>query len=94
MSEFCLKQKMSKHLKQNRIHWKPIVPVSLGWLLLGCAIGLSGPLGAAEGGRVFRAGAYAMDITPTNFPVICNGGFFAATASQANDRLHARCHYA
>jgi len=40
--------------------------------------------------RVFRAGAYAMDVTPTNFPVIVNGGFLAHSAGKANDPLHVR----
>lgn len=44
---------------------------------------------AAE--RVFRAGAYAVDITPTNFPVIINGGFLPASATNVHDPLHARC---
>jgi len=39
----------------------------------------------------FRAGACAIDITPTAFPVIVNGGFLARRASKAYDRLHARC---
>ncbi|MDB5320835.1 MAG: hypothetical protein JWN40_2466 [Phycisphaerales bacterium] len=37
-----------------------------------------------------RAGAYAQDITPTQFPVIVNGGFTEAIATKANDTLHAR----
>lgn len=41
--------------------------------------------------KAFRAGAYAMDITPTNFPVIVNGGFLSKMADKANDKLHARC---
>ena len=45
----------------------------------------------AEAARVFRAGAYAMDITPTDFPVIVNGGFFEAITDKAFDTLHARC---
>ena len=28
-------------------------------------------------GLVFRAGAFASDVTPTNFPVAVNGGFLA-----------------
>ena len=35
----------------------------------------------AAAGRVLRAGAYAMDVSPTNFPVTVNGGFFAVTAN-------------
>ncbi len=41
-------------------------------------------------GRTFRAGAYAMDVTPTGFPVIVNGGFLSKTADRAYDRLHVR----
>ncbi len=37
-----------------------------------------------------RAGAAAVDITPTEFPVIINGGFLERTANQAHDRLMAR----
>jgi len=38
-----------------------------------------------------RAGAHAIDITPTKFPVIVNGGFLERTASTVHDPLHARC---
>ena len=55
--------------------------LSLACLLLGVLLGggtASG--GPAEG--VFRAGAFAMDITPTKFPISVNGGF--------QDRMAAR----
>src|ERR1041385_866923 len=48
-----------------------------------------GSLFAAD--KVFRAGAYAIDITPTNFPVIVNAMFTERTAARAQDPLHARC---
>lgn len=38
----------------------------------------------------FRAGAYAMDVTPTGFPVIVNGGFLSKTAASVHDPLHVR----
>lgn len=41
--------------------------------------------------RTFRAGAYAIDITPEKLPVIVNGSFTERTANQVTDRLHARC---
>lgn len=44
---------------------------------------------AAE--RVFRAGAFAIDISPLKLPVIVNGGMTERTADKINDRLHARC---
>ena len=54
-----------------------------------------GPLAGAEQpgarGKQFRAGAYAIDITPDWFPVVVNGGFQPHYAQKANDRLHARC---
>ena len=40
---------------------------------------------------MFRAGAYAMDITPVEFPVIVNGGMLQRTATKVVDPLHARC---
>src|SRR5437762_13313030 len=50
------------------------------------ALSLGGPRAAAA----LRAGAYAQDITPTEFPVIVNGSFTEGTATKANDTLHAR----
>ncbi len=40
--------------------------------------------------RVFRAGAAAVDITPTQFPVIVNGNFNEVQAERAHDRLMSR----
>ncbi|HSH94127.1 MAG TPA: PVC-type heme-binding CxxCH protein, partial [Roseimicrobium sp.] len=66
-------------------------------LCLGAAI--SGPFDASSVAAapvaaakppVFRAGAVATDITPTNYPVRVNGGFLEKTADKAFDRLHAR----
>jgi hypothetical protein len=39
----------------------------------------------------FRAGAYAQDITPARFPISVNGGMTDRQATNAHDRLHARC---
>jgi hypothetical protein len=41
--------------------------------------------------KVFRAGAIAMDITPTKYPVSVNGGMQDRQAKGAHDPLHARC---
>jgi hypothetical protein len=38
-----------------------------------------------------RAGAYAIDVTPTKFPISVNGGMTDRQAKGAHDRLHARC---
>src|SRR5262245_42262287 len=46
---------------------------------------------AAPPGKTFRAGAYAIDITPLKLPVIINGGMTERTADKITDHLHARC---
>jgi hypothetical protein len=46
---------------------------------------------AAQGKKVFRAGAHAQDITPQKFPISVNGGMTDRQAKGANDPLHARC---
>jgi len=46
---------------------------------------------AAEAAKVFRAGAYAIDVTPKTLPVIVNGGMRERTAAKVVDPLHARC---
>ncbi len=53
-------------------------------LLLGCQICLSAP-------RVFRAGAHAIDVTPTKLPVRVAGNISEMWKSDITDRLHARC---
>ena len=45
--------------------------------------------GFLEAGE-FRAGAVAVEITPTEFPVIVNGGFLEKQATKVFDPLHAR----
>ncbi len=40
--------------------------------------------------KTFRAGAMAVDVTPTRFPVIVNGMFEERTADRASDPLYAR----
>jgi neutral ceramidase len=44
-----------------------------------------------EAAKVLRAGAYAIDITPLEFPVLVNGGVRERVANQVHDPLHARC---
>ena len=41
--------------------------------------------------KVFKAGAFAIDITPLELPVLVNGNMNAVLADKVNDRLHARC---
>jgi neutral ceramidase len=44
-----------------------------------------------ESPKVFRAGAFAIDITPLELPVIVNGGVREQLADKVHDPLHARC---
>ncbi|MBN2593412.1 MAG: hypothetical protein JXA81_07890, partial [Sedimentisphaerales bacterium] len=44
-----------------------------------------------EPAEVFRAGAFAVDITPLELPVIVNGGVQERLADKVHDPLHARC---
>jgi neutral ceramidase len=46
---------------------------------------------SSEAERVFKAGAHAIDITPPRFPISVNGGMSDRQATEAADRLHARC---
>jgi neutral ceramidase len=41
--------------------------------------------------KALRAGAFAIDITPTKLPVPISGGILPRFGSNLNDPLHARC---
>src|SRR3954464_8682140 len=45
----------------------------------------------SEEKKVFKAGAYAINVSPLKFPVIINGGMTERTADKITDPLHARC---
>jgi hypothetical protein len=60
-----------------------VVLGAAGTLLVGCQTATVAPV-------KFRAGASTTDVTPTNFPVIVNGGFLSKTADKVYDRLHVR----
>ena len=69
---------------------KPHPVLALACLLAGVLLADE----SASGGpaqRVFRAGAFAADITPTHLPISVNGGFQDRMADSVHDRLHARC---
>jgi len=68
-------------------------PLRLFWsvLALTALLTLTPAATAQASARVFRAGAYVIDITPERFPVIVNGMFTERTANAAHDRLYARC---
>jgi len=65
-----------------------VIPIGLVvGLLLSCDIGIR----ADDDARIFRAGAYAIDITPETFPVSSAGSMSPRSAASAHDPLHARC---
>lgn len=60
------------------------------------AIGFAFSVTGAEGGeasaeKVFLAGAFAIDVTPTKFPVIVSGSSLERGATKVVDPLHGRC---
>jgi neutral ceramidase len=62
------------------------------WLLAAMIfLGGAASASAQPKSKVFRAGAYAQDITPEKFPISVNGGMADRQATMAHDRLHARC---
>ncbi|MEK6235117.1 MAG: hypothetical protein N2C14_10415, partial [Planctomycetales bacterium] len=62
-------------------------------LALACVIvaGIVPGQAPAETKKVFRAGAFAVNVSPTAFPVNVNGGMRERTATKIVDPLHARC---
>ena len=62
-----------------------------GWACwLPIVLSLTGAACAAEASSL-KAGAYAQDITPPQFPISVNGGMADHFATAAHDPLHARC---
>src|SRR5262245_47675474 len=54
-------------------------------------LSLGATLRADDKAARFRAGAFAMDITPKKFPISVNGNMRDVQATMAHDPLHARC---
>jgi hypothetical protein len=75
---------------------RPLAALLLGWLplaacLLALPSGAAPPAGRGDKPRVFRAGAFAIDVTPERLPISVNGGMQDRQATAVHDRLHARC---
>lgn len=72
-----------------------LLPISLRSILLTSLLTLLAmsnlAIAADSPQRQFQAGAYAIDITPLELPVIVNGGMLSRTTDTIVDRLHARC---
>ena len=65
-----------------------LVAMVVGWLALLASVSLSA---AEPAKKQMLVGAYAIDISPLEFPVIVNGGMTERTANSLVDHLHARC---
>jgi hypothetical protein len=59
-------------------------------LLVAMAAVLASGAGSAAAAPVFRAGVYAVEITPRTFPILISGGFTAGVAKRAEGSLNAR----
>ena len=66
-----------------------LLTIHFGWIL--AALFCHGIAASAPPTAVFRAGAYAIDITPEQFPVSSAGSMVHRQATHAHDPLHARC---
>ncbi len=78
---------MARHIHTQAITRRSVLGILPAAVVLGPRA-----LQAAEApAKVFRAGAHAIDITPTEFPVIVNGGMLERTCSTVVDPLHTRC---
>ncbi|MFI5454465.1 MAG: hypothetical protein ACHRXM_03355 [Isosphaerales bacterium] len=60
------------------------------WPSDGLSHGLGGEPNLAAP-RSFRAGACAIDVSPSTFPVLVNGGFLQNRAARINDPVRAKC---
>ena len=68
-----------------------IAIASIAWTWASTSLAAETEQQGKEPAKVFRAGAYAIDITPLELPVLVNGGVRERVANQVNDPLHARC---
>jgi hypothetical protein len=70
------------------------IPAAIAVVCLSGSVGLADDPAkepAPRGTQVFRAGASAIDVSPSKLPVLINGGFLQSTADTVHDPLHARC---
>jgi neutral ceramidase len=67
----------------SKLFWLGLIAV--------CGVGLSSASTAFGQQSAFRAGAFAMDVTPLKFPISMNGNMQDHLAQRAHDPLHARC---
>jgi hypothetical protein len=71
---------MYRYSNSNIVRFVALITVVISWF---CVSEVSA--------KVFRAGAFAVDITPLELPVLVNGGVRERIVDKVNDPLHARC---
>ena len=74
----------SGYFKRPMIHLAVLAVIAIVCISTPVALG-------EEPAEVFRAGVFAIDITPLELPVLVNGGVQERVADQVHDPLHARC---
>jgi len=75
----------------NRRNMLAVSGSALAGMVLPTRLTRGAPVLPRQTATVFRAGAFAQDITPEHFPIKVNGGFQPREAEKALDPLHARC---
>jgi len=82
-----------QYSKRKMAHVAALAFVAIVWIGAPTAPAASTESGqrSTEPTKVFRAGAFAIDITPLELPVLVNGGVQERVANQVHDPLHARC---
>ena len=80
---------MSNDLTRRRFLGLSTATVAAGWT--GSGLEAAQAPAAKKTDKTFRAGAFAIDVTPRNLPAIINGGVSQRTADRVVDPLHARC---
>jgi Neutral/alkaline non-lysosomal ceramidase, N-terminal len=74
----------------SRRNWLRRISLAGGSVVAASALELA-TQGAGLSEKRFRAGAFAVDVTPTRFPISMAGQMRDQVAHAAQDRLHARC---
>jgi neutral ceramidase len=69
------------------IHLRAAILLTISFALLILDV----PCAYAQAKKTFRAGAFAIDVSPLKYPVIINGGMTERSADKLTDPLHARC---
>jgi len=87
----CFARFQYSERKMTRIAALAVIAIACTWTQMAQAADSKRGQQGEERPKVFRAGAFAIDITPLELPVLVNGGVRERVANQVHDPLHARC---